>query len=120
MPIQIPLNIDEQILKLNQLSDSNTDLAKELYIKWIFADEANKTLPSLNGEGKDFERVLFGLETVGFDLIKRSLINALPDHNRIPWKELIWPAYRLRRTLSFLSGDQNDFHLRVKLAFKEA
>lgn len=120
MPIQIPLNIDEQILKLNQLSDSNTDLAKELYIKSIFADEANKTLPSLNGEGKDFERVLFGLETVGFDLIKRSLINALPDHNRIPWKELIWPAYRLRRTLSFLSGDQNDFNLRVKLAFKEA
>ena len=119
MPLQIPLNIDEQIRKLNQLSESNTDLAKELYIKSIFAGEFKTTLPSLNGERKTFERILFGLETVGFDLIKRSLIDALPEHNRIPWKDLIWPAYRLRRTLSFLSGDQNDFNLRVKLVFKE-
>jgi replicative superfamily II helicase len=119
MPLQIPLNIDEQIQKLNQLSDSNTNLAKELYIKSIFAEEFGKTFPSLNGEGEIFERILFGLETVGFDLIKRSLINALPEYDRMPWKELIWPAYRLRRTLSFLSADQSDFNVRVKLIFKE-
>lgn len=119
MPLQIPLNIDEQIRKLNQLSESNTDLAKELYIKSIFAREFKKTLPSLNGEGKDFERILFGLETVGYDLTKRSSIEALPEHASIPWKKLIWPAYRLRRTLSFLSGDQDDFNLRIRLVFKE-
>jgi len=119
MPLKIPLNIDEQIQKLTQLSASKTDLAKELYIKAIFAGEFKSTLPSLNGEEKSFKQLLFGLETVGFDLIKRSSIDALPEHDRIPWKELVWPAYRLRRTLSLLSDNHNDFNMRLSLVFKE-
>ncbi|MCL6448083.1 MAG: DEAD/DEAH box helicase [Armatimonadetes bacterium] len=47
-----------------------------------------------------FENFLIGLETVGHDLFQR-ISDGVSGNGLSPWKDLVWPAYRIRRTLGF-------------------
>ena len=123
MAIQFPLDVGRQIEQLKKISQPDVEQAQGLYIRSIFCKELKQPLPSLNGQEKEFERILFGLETVGFDLTKRVSIGALSEQfseqELTPWKELVWPAYRIRRAISFLSHTQNGYHRQLNDLFVE-
>jgi len=123
MALKFPLDVEKQMEQLRTISQPDVDQAQALYIRSIFCKELDQPLPRLNGQEKEFERILFGLETVGFDLTKRVSIGALPDEfiqqEFAPWNRLVWPAYRVRRAMSCLLDTQNGYHRRLNNLFVE-
>jgi len=120
VPVVLSLDHREQIQKLKSACQRQIDTAEELYIKSIFAREFRTLMPTLDGNRDEFERALFGIETVGFDLNKRSSLGTLSNEDPLPWKDLLWPAYRLRRTLAVLSDEQQDGVEQIASAFLES
>lgn len=120
MPVVLPPDHAEQIRRLNSSCDQQVSAAQELYFKSIFAQEFGRPLPQLNGERQQFERALLGIETVGFDLCKRASLGTLPSNGPLPWRDLLWPAFRIRRTMALLSNDEEGNERLVPLAFRES
>jgi hypothetical protein len=108
MGISLPLDPSKQIDQLVQATKEYTENAKELYIKAIFAKELKSSIPRMNGNAQVFKEQLFGLETVGFELVKKASLGIIENGQKEPWRELIWPAYRLRRSLEICgNGDRS-------------
>lgn len=97
MPIALPLDHREQIIRLRNSCQPQIDKAQELYFKSVFAKESGKPLPALNGDRELFEAALFGIETVGYDLNKRMSLQAPVNGDPVPWRDLLWPAFKVRR-----------------------
>jgi len=119
MGIKLTLDPSEQMAQLAQAAKQNTDNAKALYIEAIFSRELGRSVPKMNGRAKEYEKTLFGLETVGFDLVKRASLGTIENGERRAWRELVWPAYRLRRTLEICGNGQQSYKKIIDNLFSE-
>jgi replicative superfamily II helicase len=100
MPVKLPLTPDEQMGLLAKAVQSYSEFAQKFYVKSILARDFATGMPKLDGEADRLENFLVGLETIGHDLVQRFSDGA-SGNGLSPWKELVWPAYRIRRTLRF-------------------
>lgn len=119
MGIKLTIESSEQIGQLARAAKENTDNAKALYIEAIFSKELGRPVPRMNGRAEEYEKILFGLETVGFDLVKRASLGAVENGERNAWRELVWPAYRLRRTLEICGNGQPSYKETIDHLFSE-
>lgn len=119
MGIKLPLEPLEQMEQLAQAAKENTDNAKALYIEAIFFKELGRPVPKMNGRAEEYEKLLFGLETVGFDLVKRASLGVNGNGERHAWRELVWPAYRLRRTQEICGNGQQSYKEIIDNLFSE-
>jgi replicative superfamily II helicase len=117
--IELSLDISEQIEQLARAAEEDTDNAKALYIEAIFSKELGRPIPKIDGITEEYEKMLFGLETVGFDLVKRASLGVNGNGERRAWRELIWPAYRLRRTLEICGNGQQSYKGIIENLFSE-
>lgn len=101
MSLELKTSPQEQLEELKILSSSAVDAAKAYYIKRTLSP-APETLE--NAEG--LENMLNGLETIGFDLERRLSTGNVQNLKIIPWKDLLWPAFRMRRALLRSSPDE--------------
>lgn len=120
MPIFVPLDHRDQIQRLKASCQQQIDKAEELYVRSVFAREFGRSMPEINGNREQFEAALFGIETVGFDLNKRASLGTLVNGGPVPWRDLLWPAYRMRRTLAVLSDGQQCNAEQIASAFCES
>jgi len=100
MSVKLPLTPDEQMGLLVEAVRPHSEFAQKFYVKSILARDFATEMPKLNGEADRLESFLLGLETVGHDLFQRFSDGA-SGNGLSPWRELVWPAYRIRRTLRF-------------------
>ncbi|MFH0775598.1 MAG: DEAD/DEAH box helicase [bacterium] len=108
MSIKLPLVPTEQIELLNKLAMSDTQEAQGLFIRLILSRDFKTEIPILNDDKvRQFENLLYGLETVGEDLLQRSKAGAFDSARSEIWRKLLWPAYRIRRTISLAKEIQN-------------
>ncbi|MEA1960698.1 MAG: DEAD/DEAH box helicase, partial [Bacillota bacterium] len=103
MPIYIPEDIEEQINILNNATNDNVNAAKVYYLRKQFANDFNVEEPVILNFN-DLKTAATGLETVGFDLMSRYYKRQ--EISRKSWESLIWPAFRIRRSL--VLSKQND------------
>ena len=120
MPVVLPLDHRDQIQRLRASCQQQIDKAEELYVKAVFAREFGRAMPAPNGNREQFEAALFGIETVGFDLNKRASLGTLINGGPVPWRDLLWPAFRIRRTLAILSDGQQQNAEQIASAFCES
>ena len=120
MPVILPLDHREQIQRLGASCKQQVDRAQELYAKSVFAQEFGFPKPTMNGDRERLEVALLGIETVGFDLNRRASLGTLRDDGPVPWRHLLWPAFRIRRTLAILSDGQQHDVGHIASAFQEA
>lgn len=100
MSIQLPLLPTEQIKLLSEEAKADTQNAQELFIKSVLGRDFKTEIPELtDNKAKRFESLLYGLETIGEDLLQRSAAGAFDDDRSNIWGKLLWPAYRIRRTI---------------------
>ena len=89
MGVKLPLESSEQIKQLSRAAKNITDNAKALYIEAIFLKELRRPVPKMNGGAEEYEKILFGLETVGFDLVKRASLGVSGNGEQHAWRELV-------------------------------
>lgn len=100
MSIQLPLSPTEQIKLLSEEAKTDTENAKELFIRSMLGRDFKTEIPCLpDDKAKRFENLLCGLETVGEYLLQRSVDGAFGGDRSNIWEKLLWPAYRIRRTI---------------------
>jgi len=102
MPIYIPENIEEQINILSNATNDKVNAAKVYYLRKQFADDFDYEEPVISNIN-DLKTAATGLETIGFDLISRYYKR--PYISKSSWENLIWPAFRIRRSLVFSKQD---------------
>jgi len=103
MPIYIPEDIEEQINILNNVTNDDVNAAKVYFLRRQFANDFNFEEPAISNFN-DLKTAATGLETIGFDLMSRYYKRQ--EISRKSWKSLIWPAFRIRRSL--VLSEQND------------
>ena len=112
MPIYIPEDIEEQINILRDVTNDNVNAAKVYYLRKQFANDFNCDQPVISNFN-DLKTAATGLETVGFDLMSRYYKRQQVSKNS--WENLIWPAFRIRRSL--VLAKQNDLEDLVNQVF---
>ena len=75
------------------------NLAKEIFIRNYFTTHFGGEEISSEPFARQASEVIFGLETVGFDLNRRLGLGDSNLEGAKPWESLLWPAFRLRRAL---------------------
>ena len=120
MPIALPLDHRDQIERLKNSCQSQIDKAQELYFKSVFAAEFGKPPPAPNGDRILFETALFGIETVGYDLNKRMAFNAPTNGDPIPWRDLLLPAFKIRRALAIPFEPEQTITSQIESVFSES
>jgi len=120
VPIVLPLDHTDQIQRLKTSCEQQIDKAQELYAKSVFARDFSRSMPELNGDREQLEAALFGVETIGFDLNKRASLGTLINGGPVPWRDLLWPAFKMRRILAILSVGQQPNLEQIAAAFNES
>ncbi|MDD2620567.1 MAG: DEAD/DEAH box helicase [Syntrophomonadaceae bacterium] len=112
MPIYIPEDIEEQINILRDGTNDKVNAAKVYYLRKQFANDFSFEEPVISNFN-DLKTAATGLETVGFDLMSRYYKR--PQVSKNSWENLIWPAFRIRRSL--VLAKQNDLENLVNQVF---
>ncbi len=108
MSIKLPLSPTKQINLLNKEAETDIQYAQELFIRSVLGRDFKTEIPSLpDDKVKRFENLLCGLETVGEDLFQRSVAGAFDGNHSKIWGGLLWPAYRIRRTIGLAEEFSN-------------
>lgn len=92
----IPEDIEEQINILNKGTNNDVIAAKVYYLRKQFANDFKLEKPVISNI-TDLKIAAKGLETIGFDLMSRYYKR--PQVSKNSWENLIWPAFRIRRSL---------------------
>lgn len=93
--------IDPRLVDLAAAAHQREGVAQSLYLRELIASQFGTRLADDDSitEVRDAP-LLLALETVGFDLDRRRPQEAAESLGGLPvWRELLWPAYRLRRAI---------------------
>jgi helicase len=97
--LKLPLTAGDQIHLLGGAAETHVNIAKEIFIRNYFAVYfGGRELPN-TAFARQTAEVIFGLETVGFDLNRRLALGDASLGGAKPWETLLWPAFRIRRAL---------------------